>query len=259
LAETGTFLSRDPVENEPPYLYARGNSVNITDPSGRYGLDVHYSRTFSWVFELASSFGLFDVALRLAAEVAKGDQHVDDVWWVLDTVLGCNDCHFASLQKTMAHVNEAIYFSDKPYLFGATLHQYQDWFSHWGEGYNQKHGIWYEHVTHSEGGLHRPQPLINEFYQAYPKREVIQEVKTRNPGFVSYTIPMDELDDILIDLYLRDFVDSRLWKKNSNFSLVRVAVSAGLVLLNFMLMLSGLAFLSFLIAMLTSETTVCKY
>ena len=34
LAETGTFLSRDPVENEPPYQYVRGNPTNRIDPSG---------------------------------------------------------------------------------------------------------------------------------------------------------------------------------------------------------------------------------
>ena len=32
--ETGTFLSRDAVESEPPYQYVRGNVVNWTDPSG---------------------------------------------------------------------------------------------------------------------------------------------------------------------------------------------------------------------------------
>ncbi|MBE7549482.1 MAG: hypothetical protein HS126_00190 [Anaerolineales bacterium] len=30
----GVFLSRDPVESEPPYLYVRGNPVNLIDPSG---------------------------------------------------------------------------------------------------------------------------------------------------------------------------------------------------------------------------------
>jgi|GEM_PF-4511120 len=34
MPETGTFLSRDPVESEPPYQYVRGNPVNLTDPSG---------------------------------------------------------------------------------------------------------------------------------------------------------------------------------------------------------------------------------
>jgi len=32
----GIFLSRDPVEGEPPYAYVRGNVVNLTDPSGMF-------------------------------------------------------------------------------------------------------------------------------------------------------------------------------------------------------------------------------
>jgi RHS repeat-associated protein len=34
MPETGTFLSRDPLESEPPYLYAEGNPINMVDPSG---------------------------------------------------------------------------------------------------------------------------------------------------------------------------------------------------------------------------------
>ncbi len=36
MPETGTFLSIDPVESEPPYLYTRGNPVNLTDPTGNF-------------------------------------------------------------------------------------------------------------------------------------------------------------------------------------------------------------------------------
>ncbi|MCP4285261.1 MAG: RHS repeat-associated core domain-containing protein, partial [Gammaproteobacteria bacterium] len=34
MPETGTFLSVDPVESEPPYQYVRGNPINFVDPSG---------------------------------------------------------------------------------------------------------------------------------------------------------------------------------------------------------------------------------
>jgi RHS repeat-associated protein len=34
--ETGTFLSRDSMPGEPPYLYAGGNPVNVTDPTGMW-------------------------------------------------------------------------------------------------------------------------------------------------------------------------------------------------------------------------------
>ncbi len=34
LPQDGVFLSRDPVESEPPYQYVRGNPVNRVDPSG---------------------------------------------------------------------------------------------------------------------------------------------------------------------------------------------------------------------------------
>jgi RHS repeat-associated protein len=33
--EIGAFISKDPIESEPPYLYVRGNSVNVTDPTGQ--------------------------------------------------------------------------------------------------------------------------------------------------------------------------------------------------------------------------------
>jgi RHS repeat-associated protein len=41
-SETGTFLSRDPVESEPPYQYVRGNPVNLVDPSGFKSIGVFY-------------------------------------------------------------------------------------------------------------------------------------------------------------------------------------------------------------------------
>jgi hypothetical protein len=34
MPQDGVFLSRDPVESEPPYQYVRGNPINDTDPAG---------------------------------------------------------------------------------------------------------------------------------------------------------------------------------------------------------------------------------
>jgi len=51
----GVFLSRDPVEGEPPYLYVRGNPVNRVDPSGltpvpwAIGTKYMYSCRCGWI------------------------------------------------------------------------------------------------------------------------------------------------------------------------------------------------------------------
>jgi RHS repeat-associated protein len=49
--QDGIFLSRDPVESEPPYQYVRGNPINDTDPSGLYawtGLAGKHGRIQRW-------------------------------------------------------------------------------------------------------------------------------------------------------------------------------------------------------------------
>lgn len=99
--ETGTFLSRDPVEGEPPYLYGRGNPTNIIDPSGLYGANVHDTFTYGSAAQISRNLGFSndnDLVSKLADEIATGDQHVDDAVGMLDAVIGCNDCHFAPLR-----------------------------------------------------------------------------------------------------------------------------------------------------------------
>lgn len=205
--ETGTFLSRDWVESEPAYLYVNGNPTNFVDPTGFYGFDVHYILTRRSAFALASSLG-WDQRQKFAQEVAEADEHVDTAD-ILNPVYGCNECHFHPYASTKAHVEEAIRLGD-PFLFGATLHQYQDWYSHWNEGYDEKSIPCYEpfdgntrcygHIQHSEQYNLRDR---DKFFEEHPKKEVIEEVKKRNPQLVTYQIKLQEFDDVLIDLYLR--------------------------------------------------------
>ncbi|MCP4307475.1 MAG: RHS repeat-associated core domain-containing protein, partial [bacterium] len=59
--ETGTFLSVDPVESEPPYQYVRGNVVNLVDPYGYCGEAYYPDDGFNAVisqqcYELANEF-----------------------------------------------------------------------------------------------------------------------------------------------------------------------------------------------------------
>lgn len=46
--ETGTFLSIDPIEGEPPYLYVRGNPINFTDRSGKQPPTWCIFAAFAW-------------------------------------------------------------------------------------------------------------------------------------------------------------------------------------------------------------------
>ena len=72
-SESGIFLSRDPVESEPSYLYVRGNPINRVDPSGfipRYGeagTRQHYSCKCGWIDtgHATHDRGLIDQVLAL--------------------------------------------------------------------------------------------------------------------------------------------------------------------------------------------------
>ena len=76
--ETGTFLSQDAVESEPPYQYVRGNVVNLTDPSGYIPLDIgnrsFYSCKCGWLdTSHASSRKRFIEAITKGPYIAESD------------------------------------------------------------------------------------------------------------------------------------------------------------------------------------------
>jgi len=203
-----------------PYLYVVVNPLNAVDPSGWYHRDVHLDLTKRLVLELACGW---PDAEKLANTIAEWDQHVDDAL-VLSSGI-CRECHFCDKTRTDIHINEAINRSN-PFLFGATLHQFQDFYSHWNEGYERSHfwntvraGVNPFGSPRSPGGKsHRLELLLEDFflgghfedygeiplwiespYPAHPRDEVTTEIRSRNPG-----VDLNGLnDDDLIDLHLR--------------------------------------------------------
>ena len=75
--ETGTFLSVDPVESEPPYQYVRGNVVNWMDPSGRFSPDAIRTSVPPdvWSILKSSRKGLYKLLLE-----AKDGDIVEPLW-----------------------------------------------------------------------------------------------------------------------------------------------------------------------------------
>ena len=240
--ETGTFLSVDPVESEPPYQYVSGNPVNRVDPSGMYEDDVHFGLTFRIADDLARSYGRSDID-RIGQAIGWGDQYIDEgfgvrpgaaPFWpgyvskpVPEKLRGCNRCHFQPYNAALRHVQDAV-LSNNPYILGATLHQYQDWYSHWNEGYTDSHfRNWL-----GKNYLRTPE-LLDEFfngdtslfqsYPAHPKEKIIQNIQQRNPG-----VNIGSLSDWdLVDLYFRN--DSGLPSNLAEFTFtdrVRIGTSS---------------------------------
>jgi len=92
---------------------------------------------------------------------------------------------------------------------GASLHQVQDWYSHWSEGYRWWSG---GHVADSydagctgSGPCKRPPDLIEKFYREHPRTEVRSILVGRYGGSNLSNIS----DDKLIDLYLYTYTEPR--------------------------------------------------
>lgn len=105
--------------------------------------------------------------------------------------------------------------SCNPFLFGAALHQVQDFFSHANEGYTWEHA---SDTLRSGGNTGRPQYLIDDFftgehcmrlqnglecwpspYDAHSKEDVVANLRLKNPALNLNGFS----DNDLINLYLR--------------------------------------------------------
>lgn len=62
------------------------------------------------------------------------------------------------------HMDEALE-SCNPYLFGSALHQLQDYFSHWNEGYTRSHAGDTMRAGAKTGG--RSPDLLSDFFKGW--------------------------------------------------------------------------------------------
>jgi hypothetical protein len=177
-------------------MYTSGNPINYADPTGKYHGDVHQDLTL----QLGGQG-------QLAENISYWDERVDASPY-LSPIVACISCHFMSGASTFAHIETAVN-SGLSYLFGGALHQFQDYFSHYGEGYRAETlGHWNSLFGRSPEKLKdffegttriligHPSP----FFPPHPKEELMRELKTRNPGLQISDITSDW---DLVDLYLR--------------------------------------------------------
>lgn len=134
--DIGRFLSPDPlgyVDGVNPYAYVRNDPVNVVDPLGLYGVDVHLHLTN----QLALKVGF---AKGDALTIARANQDTDEGISSPYNPLGGTQLHFMprefaikGLETTMRRPGRLL----KP--FGHYLHILQDTYSH--EGFK-----WYIHM-----------------------------------------------------------------------------------------------------------------
>jgi RHS repeat-associated protein len=218
----GRFLTRDSWQgeyNKPQslnkWLYGNANPIAYVDPTGFYGMEVHYEMTYEQVLYWSRIYPVHNVVgEELANEIASWDERVDYSPYLLP-VGACGECHFEPYSTTTFHIKMGIY-SHEPYIFGGVMHQLQDYYSHWNEGY---HDQILGHGTDSFAAYLRSDDALENFYKgchmwnngmydvclpsrfpAHPKDEVISNIRVRNPN-----IDLTNLTDWdLIDLYLRN-------------------------------------------------------
>jgi hypothetical protein len=125
-------------------MFVLGNPLRYRDPTGHYHSDVHQDLTQKWtylsVLQMARTYGMGireanALATNLSEQVANADQGVD-----------CKSCSDSSARRSgvlhwMSHSEAArnmaeVVQSGDPEAFGRTLHSIQDYYSHFGQGFN---------------------------------------------------------------------------------------------------------------------------
>ena len=213
----GRFLTKDVFEGtlETPnifnkWLYAYANPLRYMDPTGLYGRDIHYGSRYG-TYHLAIVSGYTYCRGKSCAYVpqiarifAEADQGVDEGILTATPFGGHPELHFQDMPIAERNANNAIYKYIDPYLFGSSLHQIQDWFSHWNEGFRygffqDGHGLSSAAAGFSPNGYSRGARLIIKFYIDYPNAK--ENLRNYYSGININAISADKL----IDLYLTTF------------------------------------------------------
>jgi hypothetical protein len=190
--------------------YAFANPINMVDPTGHYGREVHYEVTLRLARQVSRSSchnSQACVAADVVAQlIAQGNFHMDErPLAAFPPPFGYPELHFTDQPTARRNARAAVGLSE-PYLMGAALHQVQDWYSHAKEGYQWPGTL--GHLWSSvragctgSGPCHRDPALIRAFYEEYRRDTVEAKLAELYPSVNLSTIS----DDKLIDLYLQEF------------------------------------------------------
>ena len=157
--------------------------------------DVHYHLTKQWVLEVIGN-RLGSAGVYVAELIARGNLFVDA--YSLLALTFYPFLHFSGWRMARWFVERAM-GTGHPYVFGAALHQVQDWFTHRGEGYRfLTDGI--AHYRHYIQYCLRTNRLLEKFFSNRPRAEVESLLSALYPG-----VAFDQFTDSeLLDLYLRE-------------------------------------------------------
>ncbi|MCI0526643.1 MAG: RHS repeat-associated core domain-containing protein [Nitrospira sp.] len=136
LVETGTFLSRDPVESEPPYAYVRGNPINATDPTGlwiwgyptginnwyHYRIELHYEGAYGVNPDKQLEFTIPGFGTRVDMFNSRsGDVYEIEPWFMRKKAQTEASEKTVQLRRARPHLNGV--FQGQPYNWTNTLFQ----------------------------------------------------------------------------------------------------------------------------------------
>jgi RHS repeat-associated protein len=210
----GRFLTRDVWEGDPnepmsfnAWAYVQENPVNLSDPRGEYGVRVHGELTADMAALFGPSHCHGVVCSLVSTHIVQADLNMDSLLHIrLNPIPGLPGAqyHFADQSSAWMDAAAAVASGDPTYM-GAALHEVQDWYSHWNEGYRLERG---GHALESLnagctgfGECRRPLEVMEAFYLEHPEGDVRGSLASRYSSYDVQGISRDKL----IDLYLQTF------------------------------------------------------